>query len=357
MSGTGMERVQKIIDAAGADALFITDPYNFGYISGFRGEGMLYISRTRYVLITDSRYTEAAARQSDFEIIEEKTSHRRAEILRECLLADGIDRVGYEDTSMTCSVFSRLSDDLSEVKEWLPLGNQVDALRQVKTQAELESLAKAEAVGDAAFSDILKMIRPGMTELEVAAELEYSMKKHGAQGLSFDTIIASGLNSSMPHAVPGSRHLEKGDFVTMDFGCMIDGYCSDMTRTIVLGRADEKQKEIYSTVLRAQTEALAALKAGVRGSEADAVARTIIREAGYGDCFGHGLGHSVGLYIHEEPRLSPTDETVLEENMVVTVEPGIYVPGFGGVRIEDMVAVTADGHRNLAHSPKELIEL
>lgn len=357
MSGTGMERVQKIIDAAGADALFITDPHNFGYISGFRGEGMLYISRTRHVLITDSRYTEAAARQSDFEIIEEKTSHRRAEILRECLLADGIDRVGYEDTSMTCSVFSRLSNDLSEVKEWLPLGNRVDALRQVKTQEELESLAKAEAVGDAAFSDILKMIRPGMTELEVAAELEYSMKKHGAQGLSFDTIIASGLNSSMPHAVPGSRRLEKGDFVTMDFGCVIDGYCSDMTRTIVLGRADEKQKEIYSTVLRAQTEALAALKAGVRGSEADAVARTIIREAGYGDCFGHGLGHSVGLYIHEEPRLSPTDETVLEENMVVTVEPGIYVPGFGGVRIEDMVAVTADGHRNLAHSPKELIEL
>lgn len=258
---------------------------------------------------------------------------------------------------MKCSEFSRFANGLQEVQQWLPLENQINAIRRIKTPEELECLAKAEAVGDAAFADILKILKPGMTELDTAAELEYSMKKHGAQGFSFDTIIASGLNSSMPHAVPGTRRLENGDFVTMDFGCVIDGYCSDMTRTVVLGKAGEKQKEIYNTVLRAQTEALAVLKAGMKGSEVDAAARNIIRDAGYGEYFGHGLGHSVGLYIHEEPRLSPTDDTVLEENMIETVEPGIYVPGFGGVRIEDMVVVTADGCRNLAHSPKELIEL
>lgn len=357
MSRTGQERIRGIFDGTGAGALFVTDPHNVGYISGFRGEGMLYLSRNRNVLITDSRYTEAAARQSDFEIIEEKNSHKRIDILRECVKADGIDIVGYEDNYMRCSEFSRFANGLQEVQQWLPLENQINAIRQIKTPEELEYLARAEAVGDAAFADILNILKPGMTELEAAAELEYHMKKHGAQGFSFDTIIASGVNSSMPHAVPGERVLEKGDFVTMDFGCMIEGYCSDMTRTVVLGRANEKQKEIYQTVLKAQTEALAVLKAGMKGREVDAVARNIIREAGYGDCFGHGLGHSVGLYIHEEPRLSPTDDTVLEENMIETVEPGIYVPGFGGVRIEDMVVVTKEGFRNLAHSPKELIEL
>ena len=357
MSRAGQERVRKIFDTTGAGALFITDPHNVGYISGFMGEGMLYLSRNRNVIITDSRYTEAAARQSDFEIIEEKNSHRRVNILRECISSDGIDIVGYEDNYMKCSEFSRYANGLQEVQQWLPLENQINAIRRIKTPEELECLAKAEAVGDAAFADILNILKPGMTELETAAELEYRMKKHGAQGLSFDTIIASGLNSSMPHAVPGNKKLETGDFVTMDFGCVIDGYCSDMTRTVVLGKADEKQKEIYSIVLRAQTEALSVLKAGMKGSEVDAVARNIIRAAGYGAYFGHGLGHSVGLYIHEDPRLSPTDDTVLEENMIETVEPGIYVPGFGGVRIEDMVVVTADGCRNLAHSPKELIEL
>lgn len=357
MSAIGKERIRKVFDATGAGALFINDPHNIGYISGFMGEGMLYISRSRNVLITDSRYTEAAAAASDFEILEEKNSHRRIDILRECIAADGIDIVGYEDNYMTCSEFSRFENALEEVQQWLPLENQINAIRRIKTPQELEYLARAEAVGDAAFADILQILKPGMTELDVAAELEYRMKKHGAQGLSFDTIIASGVNSSKPHAVPGSKVLEKGDFVTMDFGCLIEGYCSDMTRTVVLGKADDRQREIYQTVLKAQTEALAVLKAGMKGSEVDAVARGIIRDAGYGDCFGHGLGHSVGLYIHEDPRLSPTDDTVLEADMIETVEPGIYVPGFGGVRIEDMVVVTADGCRNLAHSPKELIEL
>ena len=200
-------------------------------------------------------------------------------------------------------------------------------------------------------------MKPGMTELEAAAELEYLMKQEGAEDLSFNTIVASGLNSSMPHAIPGTKQFEKGDFITFDFGCKYKGYCSDMTRTVVLGKASDKQKEIYNVVLKAQLAGLDALKAGKSGASVDKVARDIIADAGYGEYFGHGLGHSVGLFIHENPRLSPSDDTILKENMIETVEPGIYVPGLGGVRIEDMVVVTKEGHINLAHSPKELIEL
>lgn len=240
---------------------------------------------------------------------------------------------------------------------WIPAGEELNRLRIVKTEKELASLARAEAIGDQAFTRILSDIRPGVTELEIAAKLDYYMKEAGAVGNSFDTIVASGLHSAMPHAIPSEKKIEAGDFVTMDFGCVYEGYCSDMTRTIVVGKADGKQKEIYRIVLEAQLAALQVIKAGMTGSEVDAVARRVIAEAGYGEYFGHGLGHSVGLFIHEEPRLSPKCHEVLRENVIQTVEPGIYLPGFGGVRIEDLVCVTADGCRNFTHSPKELIEL
>ena len=237
------------------------------------------------------------------------------------------------------------------------LGDSLDLLRSVKTEREIECLAKAESIGDLAFSHMLTVLKPGVTELEAAAELEYFMKTHGAEDISFETIVASGVNSSMPHAMPSHKKIEAGDFVTMDFGCKYNGYCSDMTRTVVVGRADEKQKEIYRIVLEAQLAGLEAVRSGARGCDVDKVSRDIITKAGYGDCFGHGLGHSVGLYIHEEPRLSRLCETVLEPNMIQTVEPGIYLPGFGGVRIEDMVVVTEGACRNLARSEKNLIEL
>ena len=227
----------------------------------------------------------------------------------------------------------------------------------IKTEQELEYLAMAESIGDKAFMKMLDIIKPGMTELEVAAELEYLLKKEGGEGLAFSTIIASGVNSSMPHAIPGDKKLEVGDFITMDFGCKYKGYCADMTRTVVLGKANEKQKEIYNIVLKAQLAALDAIKAGIPGKAVDKVARDIIEEAGYGAYFGHGLGHSVGLFIHEGPRLSMKEETILQPNMTETVEPGIYLPGFGGVRIEDMVVITENGYKNLAQSPKELIEI
>ena len=230
-------------------------------------------------------------------------------------------------------------------------------MRAVKEPWELERIRRAEAIGDAAFARVLPLLKPGLTELEVAAELEYQMKLLGAEGLSFDTIVASGLNSSMPHAVPGEKKLEAGDFVTMDFGCRYQGYCSDMTRTVVLGKAGQRQKEIYETVRKAQEAALLVIRAGIRGKEADRAAREVIGEAGYGAFFGHSLGHSLGLFIHEQPSLSPSSEKILLPGMVETVEPGIYVPGFGGVRIEDLVLVTETGCENLTSSPKEMIEL
>ena len=326
--------LNNILDELKLNALVITDPYNMRHVSGFRGgEGALYISATQKVLITDSRYTEQAGKESDFTVIEENRAHNRQTILKECMEKETVSgdfHMGYEDQSMLCCEFDRMKAALP-VQVWTPLGTKIDDLRQIKTEEELTYLARAEEIGDKAFEKLLKVVKPGMTELEVAAELEYLMKKEGAEDLSFNTIIASGLNSSMPHAIPGYKKLEVGDFVTCDFGCKYKGYCSDMTRTFVLGKAS--------------------------GSSVDKVSRDIIAEAGYGEYFGHGLGHSVGLFIHESPRLSPADDTILQAGMIETVEPGIYVPGFGGVRIEDMVVVTEDGCRNLAHSPKELIEV
>lgn len=351
-------KIKEVLAESGSEALIITDPFNMRYLSGFSGgEGALFLTEDLHVLITDSRYTEAAGKESSFTVIEENRQHPRMQIFRECLEKSAAAKVGYEDQSLYCSEFYRMKDSLPDNVEWIPLKGLVDKTRRIKSPEEIELIAKAEAIGDAAFMEILKILQPGMTELEAAAELEYQMRKAGAGGFSFDTIMASGKNSSMPHAVPSEKKLEEGDFITMDFGCTWKGYCSDMTRTVVLGEADEKQREIYNVVLAAQEAALAAIRPGLTGAEVDKVARDLITEAGYGDCFGHGLGHSVGLYIHEEPRLSPSGLDVLEPGMLETVEPGIYVPGFGGVRIEDLVVVTESGYRNLTSSPKCLIEL
>ncbi len=351
--------MQRILDELNLNAVLITDSYNLRHLSGFRGEGILYISKTQRVLMTDSRYTEQAEKESDFTVMEYNKNLGQHIILNECISKENAGEtfvMGYEDESMYCAQFNKFQKQLA-VTTWVPLGARVDKMRMIKTEQELEYLAKAEAIGDAAFMKMLEILKPGMTELEAAAELEYLLKKFGGDGLAFSTIIASGVNSSMPHAIPGDKKLEVGDFITMDFGCKYKGYCADMTRTVVLGKANEKQKEIYNIVLKAQLAALDAIKAGIPGKAVDKVARDIIAEAGYGAYFGHGLGHSVGLFIHEGPRLSPAEDTILQPNMAETVEPGIYLPGFGGVRIEDMVVVTEDGYRNLAQSPKELIEI
>ncbi|MDO4521874.1 MAG: aminopeptidase P family protein [Eubacteriales bacterium] len=352
------EKSYTVLEEKGVDAIVVSDGANMRYLSGFRGAtGYLYISKNRRVLMTDSRYTTMAkAEAPEFEVIEIGGNQSYGELLNAQMDLDGASRVGYEDFSLLCHDYAGIQKDCNDRLN-VALGQSLDLLRCVKTKEELACLAKAESIGDEAFAHMLDILKPGMTELECAVEIEYFMKTHGAEELSFATIVASGENSAMPHAMPSDRKLQKGDFVTMDFGCIYQGYCSDMTRTVVIGKASKKQREVYNVVLKAQLAALDKVRSGLKGCEVDAVARNIIREAGYGDYFGHGLGHSVGLMIHEEPRFSPKDQTIMLPNMIETVEPGIYLPGFGGVRIEDMIVVKEEGHLNLTHSPKELIEL
>lgn len=352
------KRISEVLKEKKLDAILVSDPFNMRYITGFRGgEGYVYLSEQRQVLLTDSRYTTQARDEADgFEIVQVDGTADYIKRLYEFMQEENVKSLGFEDEHLIYVSVKGLQDGCPGV-DFVALGESLNRLRIIKNETELKALRQAEHVGDLAFEDILKIIRPGMTELQVAAELEYSMKKNGAVRTSFETIVASGINSAMPHAIPSEKKIEAGDFVTMDFGCMVDGYCSDMTRTIVVGKANEKQKEIYNIVLQAQLAALDVVKAGMKGSEVDKVARDIIYSAGYQECFGHGLGHSVGLFIHEDPRLSPKCHEVLAENMIQTVEPGIYVPGFGGVRIEDMIIVKKDGHENLTHSPKELLEV
>ena len=349
---------KKLLADNNIDALIISDPYNMRYLSGFTGEGYVYVSENRLEIITDSRYTTAAGHEKkDGFLVEETSLSKNAyAIIEGLILADKAGGVGYEDLCMICHDFELLRKHCAGAK-LIPLGDALNRLRIIKTPEELELLRTAESIGDMAFSHILEALRPGMTELEVAAELEYSMKKNGAEGLSFSTIAASGLNSACPHAVPSDKPLEKGDFLTMDFGCIYKGYCSDMTRTVVIGKANDRQRDVYNTVLKAQTEAMKHIRSGVIGADIHKVAADVIAAAGYGGFFGHGLGHSVGLYIHENPRFSPGEKKAVYAGTIETVEPGIYIPDFGGVRIEDMIVITENGYENFSHSPKELIEI
>lgn len=351
------KRVQEILQKLSIGAVLISNGNNMRYVSGFAGgTGYLYISEKKHAVITDFRYTIQAEMEAEgYEIITIGNGGYE-DAINDILRTEGISRLGFEAEDMLFSAYQNLKEKL-EVKDLVPIGQEITAMRQIKTPRELEFIKKAEAIGDQVFTEILTYIKPGMTELEISARIEYLLKLNGGQSCSFPAIIASGVNSSMPHAVPTQKKIEMGDFLTMDFGCVYEGYCSDMTRTIVIGKASEKQKEVYHTVLKAQMAALDFIKAGYQGKEVDKVARDIIYGAGYEGCFGHGLGHSVGLYIHENPRLSMLEESIIEAGMTETVEPGIYIKGFGGVRIEDLVVVTEEGHVNFTFSEKNLIEL
>ncbi|MCR5542820.1 MAG: aminopeptidase P family protein [Eubacterium sp.] len=354
----------QLLNDSGVSALLITDPYNLRYYTGFRGgEGYALITnKDSKVLITDSRYTEAAEKEcyTGFTVRQYDTKISIYDIMKEYISRDKVIKLGFENESISYLMYSKLVDKLCGSDSQLnlePLGDVLLVPRQIKTREEIELLREAEHIGDLAFEDILGILKPGMTELEVAAELEYSMKRHGAEGLSFDTIAASGKNSSMPHAIPSDKKLEKGDFLTMDFGCIYQGYCSDMTRTVCIGKASDEQKKIYNIVLSAQLSVLDNLKPGMMCKDVDRIARDYITAQGYGDYFGHGLGHGVGLYIHETPAFNTRDTSIVKPGMIETDEPGIYLPGKFGVRIEDMILITEDGCESLAKSPKELIEL
>ncbi len=346
-------RIDKLLKNETASAFLVTSPENLYYYSGFTGgEGALLIDKNAKKLFTDSRYTEQAKLEApDFEILDTANVPLSTQLEQ---LKD--TPVGFEDEFATFSYFLALKKKVP-VLSLVPASKEIDAVRVIKDEKELSCIETAAKIADNAFSYILPKIFPGKTEKEIALDLEVYMRSHGAEGLSFETIAAAGRRSSMPHGAASEKIIEKNELFTLDFGCKYKGYCSDMTRTVVVGKADEKQKEIYEIVLRAQLAALSAICSGKACKDIDAVARNIIKDAGYGAYFGHGLGHSVGLAIHEKPNLSPRSEDVLVPNIPVTVEPGIYVPDFGGVRIEDLVIVTEDGYKNLVTAPKELIEL
>ncbi len=349
-----LERAGKIraqMAENGWDVLLVTSPENHRYVSGFHNpDGMVALTKDGAAAYADFRYTEAARRELPawFEVISD-----REEFLRR--YASG-KTVAFEDERLSYASYLQLQKELSG-SVLAPAGETLLRMRAVKSEEEVASIVRAQRIAERALEKVLGILSPKMTETEVAAELEYAMKKAGSEDKSFDTIAVSGSNSSSPHGVPRPVRLEKG-FLTMDFGAVVDGYHSDMTRTVVIGKADEKIKHVYETVLLAQTKAIEAMVPGAKNREVDGVARKIIDGAGYEGKFGHSLGHGVGLEIHEKPTLSPkSGEAVLHIGEVVTSEPGIYLEGLYGCRIEDMILIGPSGPVNLTKAPKDLIEI
>lgn len=352
------------LEAEHLDAVLLTGEANRFYASGFftpGGDATALVTRKDAVFFTDARYTEAAARHLDgAELREVGPGKGLMDQLREVLFLKGVRRLGFEDAAMTVQSFRRLEKVLSEEKsppQLVPASEALLKLRQAKDPAELQAMEAAQGIAERALEDILKEIRPGVTEKEIAARLQYRMLHYGASDMSFDPIVVSGPNGSLPHGVPSGKEIQAGEFVTMDFGCIYGGYCSDMTRTVAVGSVTEEMERVYRTVLAAQEAGIAATKAGVPGKAVDAAARTVMEEAGYGEYFTHSFGHGVGVEIHEAPNAAASNDKPLPAGAVISAEPGIYIPGKLGVRIEDVILITPEGCRNLTKAPKELLIL
>jgi Xaa-Pro aminopeptidase len=347
-----VDRLRKLLEQHDLEALFVTNAVNRRYLSGFTGSsGYLVVTPQDAILFTDFRYREQAPQQAkDFRVIEHQADP--AETIAATLKELGVTRLGFEQHDLSYASYQSYQSKLGVTL--VAADKLIEQLRMVKDEQEVQLIETACELVDRTYEHMLGFIKPGMTERDVALELEFYMRANGADSTSFSTIVVSGVRSSLPHGGPTDKVLEKGDFVTLDFGAYMNGYCSDITRTVVLGEPTDRHREIYDIVLEAQLTALERIRPGMTGKEADAIARDLIARYGYGEHFGHGLGHGLGMEIHEEPRLSRTGEYVLEPGMIVTVEPGIYIPGFGGVRIEDDVVVTETGVRRLTKSSKQL---
>lgn len=352
-----MKNLEKYCNLLGekVDGLLLTSRYARHYGAEFDiAEGIAVVSKAGCRYFTDSRYIESAQNGiQDFEVIMVGGGRDYAALINQAIEDFSITRLGFEESYLTVAEFRGFEAKLKA--ELVSFGGEIQALRECKEEYELSRMRKAQEITDAAFAEVCKRIREGMTEKELAAELIYCLLKNGGEGLSFDPIVVSGPNTSLPHGVPGERKLQKGDFITMDFGVLYQGYCSDMTRTVALGYATEEMKKVYDTVLQAQLAGIAVTRPGVPGKEIDGAARKVISDAGYGAYFGHGYGHCLGMEVHESPNCNSRGEKIMEVGMVSSAEPGIYLPGKFGVRIEDVVVFTPDGCEILTKSPKNLI--
>lgn len=340
----------------GLDAMLLNSEPGEYYAVGFHGEGNVVVTAQGCFYFTDSRYIEAANHLiTGAEIAMTGRSRNYRAMVQEVIDRCGVKTMGFEDGYLSVADYSLWKEGLTA--ELVPAQKLVNSLRAAKDDGEIALMTKAQEITDRAFSEILKFIQPGMTEQEIAAKLQYDMLRFGAEKMSFDPIVVSGPNGSLPHGIPSAKQVQQGEFITMDFGCKYGGYCSDMTRTVALGEPTGEMRKVYQTVLEAQLAGIAVTKAGVPGKSIDAAARKVIEDAGYGEYFGHGYGHSLGIEIHESPNANTREETLLPVGAVVSAEPGIYLPGKFGVRIEDVTVLTADGCMVLTKSPKELIIL
>ncbi|MGN4124616.1 M24 family metallopeptidase [Lysinibacillus sphaericus] len=350
-----LQKLRKALQEHNIEGILITNEYNRRYMTGFTGTaGVAIVSQNDAVFITDFRYTEQAAAQiKDFRIVKHE-----ATILEEIatqVKAMGIKLLGFEKDAVSYGTYELYKNVIQT--DLVPVSGLIEKIRLIKTEQEINIIKVACEIADHAFTHIIDFIKPGKTELEVSNELEFFMRKQGATQSSFDTIVASGLRSALPHGVATDKVIEKGDFVTLDYGALYNGYISDMTRTVAVGEPSAKLVDMYNAVLASQLLALEKVGPGLTGIQADAIARDYLTEKGYGEAFGHSLGHGIGLEVHEGPGLSMRSETVLEPGMAVTIEPGVYLPGIGGLRIEDDILITETGNELLTHSSKELIIL
>ena len=352
-----VKRIQQELRRRGLDGMLVTDEKNQRYASGFSiTDGAVVVGLEKSWLITDSRYIEAAEAAVDgslTEVVLYDREHPLTGIIRS--VCAGMARLAAEDKKL--SHVGYLGYEKALGRELLPAGDLFETLRASKTEEEIACMIEAQRISEKALETVLHIIKSGMTERQVAAELVYNMLKNGSEGNSFDPIVITGSKTSLPHGVPGDKVIKSGDFVTMDFGSIKHGYCSDMTRTVAVGSASEEMRNVYDTVLRAQLAGIAAAKAGVPGREIDAAARKVISDAGYGKYFGHGFGHSLGLDIHEWPNANPSGEAPMPAGAVCSAEPGIYIPGRFGVRIEDVMVIREGGAEIITKAPKELVVL
>jgi len=352
-------KIRAALGSAGLDAVLLTERANRFYASGFDSygtDGAALVTRDKTYYWTDSRYIEAAsARVADADVLPTDRAHPYAALISGALRSRGVKKLGFDDAYMTVRDFRMYEKALPA--ELVPASALLSSLRSVKDAEELEALVAAQRIAERALGEVLNDIRPGVTEKFLAARLTFLMLSYGAENVSFDPIVISGAKTSMPHGVPSEKKVEAGDFVTMDFGSLYAGYCSDMTRTVAVGRATDEMETVYATVLRAQKAGIAAARAGVRGCDVHAAAAKVIADAGYGAYFGHGFGHGVGVEIHEAPNASPANDQPLPAGAVISAEPGIYLPGRFGVRIEDVLILRDGGNTDIAEAPKELLVL